>query len=53
MIRIIDNNTLEVTYDESYAVTPGQVCCLYDNEVCLGGGIIDKVYYNDEIRAFF
>ena len=52
-IKIIDDKTLEVRYDKSYAVTPGQVCALYNNEVCLGGGIIDKVYYNDEIRAFF
>ncbi len=53
MIRIIDDNTLEVTYDESYAVTPGQVCAMYDGQICIGGGIIDEVYYNDEIRAFY
>ncbi len=52
-VKIIDDKTLEVTYDEYYAVTPGQVCALYDGEVCLGGGIIDQVFYNDEPRAFF
>lgn len=52
-INVIDANTLEVTYDESYAVTPGQVCCLYDGEICLGGGIIDSVYLNSEPRGFF
>lgn len=52
-IKIIDDNTLEVTYDESYAVTPGQICCLYDGDICLGGGIIETVYLDNEKRAFF
>ena len=29
-------------------VTPGQACVLYDGEKCLGSGIIDEVYLNDE-----
>ncbi len=52
-IKIIDDKTLEVSYDASYAVTPGQVCALYDGDICIGGGIIDEVYLNNDIRAFF
>jgi tRNA-specific 2-thiouridylase len=30
------------------AVTPGQAVVFYDGEVCLGGGIIDEVYKNEQ-----
>lgn len=29
-------------------VTPGQACVIYDKDVCLGSGIIDKVYKDNE-----
>ncbi len=34
------------------AVTPGQAVVLYDGEICLGGAIIDEVYYDDERRKY-
>lgn len=34
------------------AVTPGQACVLYDGEICLGGGFIDKVKKNDTILPY-
>ena len=38
-----DDKTLVLDYDGAKAVTPGQFCVLYDNDVCLGGGIIDAI----------
>ena len=41
-----------VYYDNVRAVTPGQAVVIYDGEVCLGGGIIDTVYFNEEKRMY-
>ncbi len=49
----ISEGRYEIAYKSAYGVTPGQVVCLYDNEICLGGGIIDEVYYNKDIRTVF
>ena len=38
-----DNNELKLTYVNGKSVTPGQFCVLYQNETCLGGGIIKEV----------
>ena len=42
-VKYLDDNKLELTYNHAKAVTPGQFCVLYQDELCLGGGIIDKV----------
>ena len=48
-IEILDDNMVKVIYKNPVkAVTPGQACVLYDNEECLGGGIIKEVYKNNE-----
>lgn len=45
----IDDNTWKVSYEGlTTGVTPGQACVLYDNEECLGSGIIDKIYKNGD-----
>ena len=43
-VKVIDDKTLELSYTDAKAVTPGQFCVLYNDEECIGGGIIEKVY---------
>ncbi|QEH61691.1 tRNA-specific 2-thiouridylase MnmA [Spiroplasma chinense] len=43
-VKLLSENEIEITYlQEVRAVTEGQEAVLYLNEVCLGGGVIDKV----------
>lgn len=51
-VKLLENNMMEVYYDNVRAVTPGQAVVLYDGEVCLGGAIIAKVFFNDEERKY-
>ena len=45
-----DDSSVTLIFDKPYkAVTPGQACVFYDGDVCLGGGLIDKVYRNDKL----
>ena len=41
-VEYLDNNNLKLTY-YAKAVTPGQLCVLYDIDICIGGGIIKEV----------
>lgn len=43
-VKYMDNNKIEVLYNNAKSVTPGQFCVLYKDDMCLGGGIIDEVY---------
>ncbi|MCR5112756.1 MAG: tRNA 2-thiouridine(34) synthase MnmA [Acholeplasmatales bacterium] len=51
-LKKLDDNHMQVFYDDLRAVTPGQAVVIYDGEVCMGGGIIDDVYMNDEKRMY-
>jgi len=45
-LTILDKETVKVVYDKPQkAVTTGQGAVFYDGNVCLGGGIIDEVYF--------
>lgn len=49
LIKWIDEDLIEVITNKPIrAVTPGQACVFYDDEVCLGGGTIKEVYQNQK-----
>ncbi len=48
-IELLDNNEVLVKYNEGVkSVTPGQACVFYQDDLCLGGGIIKEVQRNNE-----
>ncbi|MCR5232050.1 MAG: tRNA 2-thiouridine(34) synthase MnmA [Acholeplasmatales bacterium] len=52
-IKFLDDDRIQVFYPQGVrAVTPGQAVVLYDGEVCLGGAIIDEVYFGKERRKY-
>jgi tRNA-specific 2-thiouridylase len=43
-VKVLGDGKVEVTYDDTKAVTPGQAAVFYKDEVCLGSAIIDEVF---------
>lgn len=43
------NNKISVEFEQQLAITPGQQIVLYENDKCIGGATINKIY-NDNIE---
>lgn len=52
-LRFLPNGDVELTYSPYKAVTPGQAAVFYDGDKMLGGGIIEKIFYNDEEKRVY
>lgn len=47
----LENGDIRLEFLGEYsAITPGQACVFYEEDKCLGGGIIDKIYYKGTIK---
>jgi tRNA-specific 2-thiouridylase len=47
--RVTDDGQLHVTFDEAQAaITPGQAVVIYDGDILLGGGWIDRAVVDDK-----
>lgn len=51
-VELKDNNEAIITYTNVKSVTPGQILVFYDQDECLGGGIIKEVYYKGNKRNY-
>ncbi|EGV00278.1 tRNA 2-thiouridine(34) synthase MnmA [Mycoplasmopsis columbina] len=52
-VELLENNFIRVNYPETaQAVTPGQQVVLYDGDKCLGGGIIEKIYFQGKEKTY-
>ncbi|MFR2717603.1 MAG: aminomethyltransferase beta-barrel domain-containing protein [Anaerococcus obesiensis] len=50
-VKILDDGRVEITYDKTKAVTPGQAAVFYDGDVCLGSCIIDKFIMEKKVKS--
>ncbi|MBP5835871.1 tRNA 2-thiouridine(34) synthase MnmA [Candidatus Phytoplasma meliae] len=49
----VNDTTLEIYYPQTLkAVTPGQICAFYDQNICYGAGLIKEVYCQNQKRLY-
>ena len=47
----LEDGNIKLVYDKPYkAVTPGQACVFYKAEECVGGGLIDHIFYKGKVK---
>ncbi|NLG31756.1 MAG: tRNA 2-thiouridine(34) synthase MnmA, partial [Acholeplasmataceae bacterium] len=51
-VKFLNDKEFVVTYNNVQAVTPGQVCAIYDGDECVGSGFINEVFYQGERRRY-
>jgi len=52
-VKWIDDKTIYLTYPKKVrAVTPGQVCAFYQENVCVGSGFIQEAYMDKKKRLY-
>ncbi len=51
--HFLDNGDVELFYEPFKAVTPGQAAVFYDGDRMLGGGIIEKIFFQGKEKKVF
>ena len=51
-ITYLEDDKILIRYNNAKAVCPGQVCAIYKDDICIGGGIISKLYQDDKEMTY-